>query len=294
MAQPFSTQAIEQKSPMFVSLGMIVLDELHFSSQTARYDVPGGSGLYERIFRYLTPQLQPRPVDLEKSELLGSQSFHFLAGPELLQEMVRSLLSLLTDASRNTRPLIVWEPAPLSCKRELLDEHMQACRLVDIFSPNHEELKALMQDGEPERSLPFLREDVERGAASFLDAGIGPEKQGLVVIRCGEHGCLTLSQRTGVNWSPPFYEPASPRIADTTGAGNAFLGGFAVGWLQTEDVREAAIFGSVAASFALEQIGLPVFSPATSTSDETWNEVHVSARLEEYRRKLPAVRGGTV
>lgn len=205
-----------------------------------------------------------------------------------------SLLSLRRDAGKSERPLLVWEPAPASCKKELLDEHIQACRFVDIFSPNHDELGALVQDGEPGRLLPFSRETVERGARLFLDAGIGPENQGLVVIRCGEHGCLTLSQSTGVNWSPPFYEPSSPRVADTTGAGNSFLGGFTVGWIRTGDVREAAVFGSVASSFALEQVGLPVFSPATSTAEETWNGARASTRLGEYRRKLSAVQNGIV
>jgi hypothetical protein len=30
----------------FVSLGMVVLDELHLGDGTVLYDVPGGSGLY--------------------------------------------------------------------------------------------------------------------------------------------------------------------------------------------------------------------------------------------------------
>lgn len=46
MEQLVSNQAIEHKGPLFVSLGMIVLDELHFSSRAALYDVPGRSGLY--------------------------------------------------------------------------------------------------------------------------------------------------------------------------------------------------------------------------------------------------------
>lgn len=49
MGQLLSTQAIEHKGPLFVSLGMIVLDELHFSSRTALYNVPGGSGLYATL-----------------------------------------------------------------------------------------------------------------------------------------------------------------------------------------------------------------------------------------------------
>jgi len=52
---------------------------------------------------------------------------------------------------------------------------------------------------------------------------------------------------------------------------------------------EAAAYGHVAASFALEQIGVPNFQSEGSV--ETWNGVKVRERLEEYRarRKSAAV-----
>lgn len=37
-----------ERSPAFVSLGMVVLDELQFPSRETLYDVPGGSGAYSR------------------------------------------------------------------------------------------------------------------------------------------------------------------------------------------------------------------------------------------------------
>lgn len=37
---------------VFVSLGLAILDELHLSDGTAMRDVPGGSGLYSRGFRF--------------------------------------------------------------------------------------------------------------------------------------------------------------------------------------------------------------------------------------------------
>lgn len=63
--------------------------------------------------------------------------------------------------------------------------------------------------------------------------------------------------------SIPFYEssvaakPRNSKIVDTTGAGNAFLGGFILGHSETVDFVKAAHNGSVAASFVLEQVGLP-------------------------------------
>jgi sugar/nucleoside kinase (ribokinase family) len=54
--------------------------------------------------------------------------------------------------------------------------------------------------------------------------------------------------------------PGSDKVVDTTGAGNAFLGGAAVGYLQHHDFSLAAAYGSVAASFAVETVGLPEVS----------------------------------
>lgn len=45
MADPGSAQS-QRNSPTFVSLGMIVLDDIRFPSRETLYNVPGGSGLY--------------------------------------------------------------------------------------------------------------------------------------------------------------------------------------------------------------------------------------------------------
>lgn len=45
MGQSWSRQR-GSASPIFVSLGMVVLDELRFPSRETLFDVPGGSGLY--------------------------------------------------------------------------------------------------------------------------------------------------------------------------------------------------------------------------------------------------------
>lgn len=97
---------------------------------------------------------------------------------------------------------------------------------------------------------------------------------------------MILSTRSKAEWLPAFYDADSPKVVDTTGAGNAFLGGFSVGLQTTEDPREAAILGSVAASFALEQIGLPKFVPASWFSEETWNDSTVSTRIEKFKNKI--------
>jgi hypothetical protein len=50
------------------------------------------------------------------------------------------------------------------------------------------------------------------------------------------------------------------------------------------------VYEHVAASFAVEQIGLPAWG--MSGGEETWNGVRVIRRLDEYREKLRLVKRG--
>ncbi|KAF5018782.1 hypothetical protein F66182_9232 [Fusarium sp. NRRL 66182] len=334
--------------PIFVSLGMVVLDERRYPSRETLYDVPGGSGLFatlgarliqassdparvgciilagfdfprsllgqvqawkltmqvkwlcdkpstrglleyqddnlgRKTFRYLTPPLQPWPSDLA-SALSTSDCFHILATPHDLGKHVAALSSRHTQE----KPVIVWEPAPPSCEKTHLKTHLEACRQVHVFSPNHLELASLVRGGPDKPS--FSRQATERDAQHFLDAGVGHRGEGIVVIRCGEHGCKILTRcRPEAEWFPAFYDSDSPKIVDTTGAGNAFLGGFAVGLQTTKDARQAAILGSVAASFALEQVGLPKCTPASWLHAEKWNGSTVLSRISEFKSRMDLV-----
>lgn len=148
-----------------------------------------------------------------------------------------------------------------------------------MFSPNHLEITRLFTGVDPEDFQPKVLESYAR---KFLDHSIGPRGEGCIVIRAGEHGSLSASCAASFIWSPAFYPPDSDtsRIVDPTGAGNAFIGGFTTGLLQNLPLEKAAAYGNVAASFALEQIGLPNLEIQDLV--ETWNGVKVQERLEEY------------
>ncbi len=83
--------------------------------------------------------------------------------------------------------------------------------------------------------------------------GMGPKQ---VVIKRGEYGALVFGEEI-------FAAPAFPleEVKDPTGAGDSFAGGFMghlamTGRNDHEAVREAAIMGSVTASFAVEEFSL--------------------------------------
>lgn len=152
---------------------------------------------------------------------------------------------------------------------------------MDVFSPNHFELFSIFEE---QPSTPFSRSQVEDLAKRFLDAGVGPEQTGSIIVRAGEHGSMILAPDGVPRWMSPYYQDSSSKVVDATGAGNAFLGAYAIGYLKTRDSYQAACYGSVAASFALEQIGIPRITVLNGR--ELWNGVDVDERLKSYMDRI--------
>jgi ribokinase len=104
------------------------------------------------------------------------------------------------------------------------------------FLPSVEEVRALFGD----MSLGVLLEKLQ---------AIGPE---LFAVKLGQHGCLVRDARDGQVYHVPAYPTKS---VDTTGAGDSFCGGFMVGLQETGDSIEAALLGTISASFVIEDFG---------------------------------------
>lgn len=86
-------------------------------------------------------------------------------------------------------------------------------------------------------------------------------------------------------WLPAYFgEGEAERVVDPTGGGNGFLGGLAIALARGKELQKAAAWGSVAASFAIEQVGMPVLGK-DEMGRETWNGVLVEDRLDEYVKK---------
>ncbi|TQS36859.1 hypothetical protein Golomagni_02682 [Golovinomyces magnicellulatus] len=95
-------------------------------------------------------------------------------------------------------------------------------------------------------------------------------------------------------------------VVDPTGAGNSFLGALTVALAREKVLEEAVCWGSVAASFIVEQIGTPLCTKLDKVQDvmsndgnkhvnptgsveaveETWNSESVPERLEKYLRRV--------
>jgi sugar/nucleoside kinase (ribokinase family) len=172
---------------------------------------------------------------------------------------------------------------------------------VDIVSPNHLELGAFFNrdttyglSGELKKGL------IEELSDTFLKSGIGPDRVGCIVVRCGKWGCFIAHPDIPVQdrWLPAFHASSAigeqnDRVVDPTGGGNAFLGGLSVGLVRStskasgDRLKEAAIWGTISASFAIEQVGMPALGE--DEQGETWNGVHVKKRIADYEDTLRAL-----
>ncbi|KAJ4402079.1 hypothetical protein N0V91_007440 [Didymella pomorum] len=233
-----------------------------------------------KTFEYTTPPIRPTPQDLINTPLLRARAFHFFGRSEEIGSQVPELLRLRHKANPELpKPFVVWEPLPSACMPENLSAFLAALKHVDVFSPNHIELAAFFSsESKREQTEMDLLSRLEQQGRRFVDAGIGRDGTGTLVIRAGVDGALALRHGEDTVRVPAFHEEGSKKVVDPTGAGNAFLGGYVAGWLWEKDVRQALCYGAVASSCAIEQIGLPLSEEVTSSAGER--------RLEVFRAKL--------
>jgi sugar/nucleoside kinase (ribokinase family) len=95
----------------------------------------------------------------------------------------------------------------------------------------------------------------------------------IVTLRMGPEGSLVYARSGASHLKSAMHlavhVPAVPtNVIDPTGAGNAYCGGFLVGYILTGDVLTAARYGAVAASFLVEQVGLPEINEQLRTQAE--------------------------
>ena len=73
-----------------------------------------------------------------------------------------------------------------------------------------------------------------------------------IIVKRGESGQYMFDSSTHTRWEIPSYPS---RMVNPTGAGDAFCGGFLVGYRKTFDPLDAALYGNIAASLVVEGSG---------------------------------------
>ncbi len=145
---------------------------------------------------------------------------------------------LLTTFRAASVKMITLDPSP---------QYMNANRRQDLrlfldgltaFMPSEEELRQLFW-GETH--------DLWEMAEELGDFGCQ-----IIIIKRGKEGQMLYDAKSKKRWELPAY---ASRVADPTGAGDAFCGGFLAGFQQSEDPLRAAACGNVSASLSMEGSG---------------------------------------
>ncbi len=223
--------------------------------------------------------LSGRGVDLEGLKREKGDTFHWRGRYhedlnvrdtlELHLNVLSGYVPHLPESYRDSQYVFLGNIDPtmqLKVLDQLTNSRLVACDTMDhwIQGSNAELQKVLrrveilvINDSEA-RMLSGLH-NIVKAARSILK--MGPR---VLLIKRGEYGVLQFTD------SSVFATPAYPleEVFDPTGAGDSFAGGF-VGYLaHTGDhsergLRRAIAYGSVAASFAVEDFGLRRMIPLT-------------------------------
>lgn len=156
--------------------------------------------------------------------------------------------------SRNPEGIIILDTGAQYMKPEWTDKLPALFSRVDVVIPSEVEVKGLFGD----ISMPE--------AAKRLKS-LGAKN---VVIKIGKRGCLVY-QNDEFIFTNAYH---STTVTDPTGAGDSFCGGFTVGYNKTRDLLTAAKYGTVSASFTIQDFGIkPAFHVTREMADQRFKEV---------------------
>ena len=155
-------------------------------------------------------------------------------------------------AARRHGVITMLNPAPAPA----VDLGDDIFRLCDYITPNESEAEALT--GVAIRSV----EDARVAARSLLDRGVG-----CAVITLGAQGALLCNATQSIH--VPCFQAGT--VIDTSGAGDAFNGAFAVALAERMPLPEALRFASAVA-------GISVIRPGTASSMPTRAEAQALLR----------------
>ncbi len=182
--------------------------------------------------------------DLNASEPVICGSRVFLTQLETNLDIIEPAVKMFRKDNAPFRKTIL-NPAPArKIGREIVS-------LFDIIIPN--EIEASIITGVEVTDSG----SAEKAADVFIKMGVKT-----VIITMGEQGCFIKDssvQPAAVTSVPPFRVKA----VDTTGAGDAFNGGFAAAIARGLNLKEAAVFASATAALSVTKIGtapsMPVY-----------------------------------
>lgn len=144
----------------------------------------------------------------------------------------------LVEVLRRTINTVTLDPSPAYMHPASFRGLRGLLHGLTAFLPSFEELQALFWG---ETNDPWE-----------MCAALGELGCEYIVVKCGGRGQLLYDSVGQRRWEIPAHPS---RLADPTGAGDAFCGGFLAGYLRSYDPLEGVIYGNVSASLKVEGVG---------------------------------------
>ncbi len=151
--------------------------------------------------------------------------------------MTHSLIPAMLRQGGTTT--VTLDPAPGYMNATFWNDVPSLITGLTAFLPAEEDLRALFEGRSDD-----LWEMSDALAAYGCD---------FVVIKRGERGQLLYDASSKSRWEIPAYPS---RLANPTGVGDAFCGGFLTGYRRAYDPLEAVLYGNVSASIVSEGSGI--------------------------------------
>lgn len=184
---------------------------------------------YFEAYRKL--HLKNSPSLIDKEAVLTADAYHM--APQSYERHIENLKILRKNKAD---ACISLDPSPFYMHRNNLSQLREILSYADIVMPSREEVFSCFGEMAPEN-------------AAMLLGDMGPA---IVVIKMGADGVYIFERENRTGRRIPAIASA---FTDTTGAGDAFCGGFLAGYCKTGDTVYAGCCGAVSAFYAMQDYG---------------------------------------
>jgi sugar/nucleoside kinase (ribokinase family) len=169
----------------------------------------------------------PTVADIPPAWLTSVKAWHIPLVPLAVHR------ALITELSTSSGVRVIADCPNRHEVVDLVADMLPSIGLLDVFLPSSSDIEII----DPSADAVVVARELAR---------VG---NGTVVLKLGDAGVMIF----GAGAASEYIVPAVPvSSVDPTGAGDAFCGGFLVGLCERDDPLIAAVYGTVAASFAVE------------------------------------------
>lgn len=172
-------------------------------------------------------QLTPKDIDSKKDII--AEADVVLMQLEIPVETVKRT----AEIAKSGGAIVILNPAPAF---PLPDDLLG---LIDYLTPNETEIE--LMTGKKIIDKPSL----EYAARTLIDKGVEN-----VIVTLGKKGSMCLN-----GMGPVYFDAKRVKAVDTTAAGDAFNGAFALGILQKMDIETAIEFAGMVAALSVTKVG---------------------------------------